>query len=167
MIGTSNRLPSDLYQQGIQQEHFQSFLGHLQARCPVYELRSQEDWRRRQRKTTLESLSTQDINLPPWTHSFEKEASWFTNKDDFETLVANTTREAGSPKQLTVYGRPLPVTWQVEGQAARFKFSDLCEQVGFANLQASRVFELNRNLHIGTRTSRLLDYHIALPDYHH
>jgi hypothetical protein len=167
VIGTSNRLPSDLYQQGIQQEQFQSFLGHLQARCPVYELRSQEDWRRRQRKTTLDSLSSQDSDLPPWALLFEKEASWFTNKSDFETLVANTTEEAGSPKQLIVYGRPLPLAWQVEGQAARFKFADLCEQVGVFSPLYIGATELICTLHAGTRTCRLLDHNIALSDHHH
>lgn len=129
VIGTSNRLPSDLYQQGIQQEQFQSFLGHLQARCPVYELRSQEDWRRRQRKTTLEGFTSQDVDVPKWTMSFENDASWFIDKTEFEKLVASTVEGSCSPKSLMVYGRPLHVPWQVEGQVARFKFTDLCEQV--------------------------------------
>lgn len=56
--------------------------------------------------------------------------SWFTDKGGFEDLVKTVTPETeGSPKQLTVYGRPLHVPSQVEGQVARFRFADLCEQV--------------------------------------
>lgn len=129
MIGTSNRLPSDLYQQGIQQEQFQSFLGHLQARCPVYELRSKEDWRRRQRKIALDGSDAQDLAVPAWARAFEHDASWFTERAEFEKLVDKRFEGTGTPKQLTVYGRPLNVPWQIEGQVARFRFADLCEQV--------------------------------------
>lgn len=133
VIGTSNRLPSDLYQQGVQREQFQAFLGHLQTRCPVYELRSREDWRRRQRATSFTSLTDtteEGTKSSRWAAAFEGDMSWFTDRTVFEDVSKTVTSSKGSPKELTVYGRPLHVPWQVEGQAARFRFSDLCEKVG-------------------------------------
>lgn len=95
----------------------------------MYELRSKEDWRRRQRKIAIDGTDIQLLGLPSWTRSFNHDASWFTEKNEFEKLVASTVGEGGTPKQLTVYGRPLHVPLQIEGQVARFRFADLCEQV--------------------------------------
>lgn len=77
----------------------------------------------------MDTSGHQDPNLPAWTRAFEHDASWYTDKTQFEDLVANAAGEAGTARQLTVYGRPVHVPWQIDGQVARFRFADLCEQV--------------------------------------
>jgi predicted ATPase len=98
----------------------------------VYDLRSQEDWRRRQRSAGLTAhLDASDSAAPPsWTSDVHHDATWLTDRDAFEVVVNTVAGEQiGQEKTLKVYGRPLHIPWQIEGQVARFKFKDLCEKV--------------------------------------
>jgi len=130
VVATSNRLPSDLYQQGIQQEQFQSFLGHLSARCPPYEIRSTHDWRRQARISESAILDgSQDDGMPSWIGRLTAESTWFTERAAFDQCLKEAVGDAvGRPKSLTVYGREVEVPEQVEGQYAKFAFKDLCEK---------------------------------------
>ena len=140
VIGTSNRLPSDLYQQGIQKEQFRIFLDHLQTRCPVYELRSENDWRRRERSTGTDFFSLNEEDYPAWTRTFEQERTWFTDQAAFDTTLKGIVGEQkGEAKTLTVYGRKVAVPWQVDGEVAKFAFSELCERVRVASTDELRA----------------------------
>lgn len=97
-----------------------------------------------------------ESGLPAWSHKFEGDASWFTNKEEFEKLVESISEDAGTPKQLTVYGRPLSIPWQVDGQVARFKFSDLCEQVrllSYMNVEIVVLTMSSRYRHLVQQTT--------------
>ena len=150
MLATSNRLPTDLYQQGVQQEQFQvglfpmmplygysnvfvrqqSFLDQFQQRCPVYELRSDNDWRRRSRFSESSLLEPHEDGVPAWISSFNEKSTWFLDTVAFAQCFEGIVKLMGDGHSnvLTIYGRKVNVPWQIEGKAARFSFSDLCEK---------------------------------------
>lgn len=45
LIGTSNKVPDDLYKNGVQRERLEPFVEALKQRCPVAMLSSGKDWR--------------------------------------------------------------------------------------------------------------------------
>lgn len=46
IVGTSNKVPDDLYKHGLQRERLEPFVEALKVRCPVMEMREKTDWRR-------------------------------------------------------------------------------------------------------------------------
>ncbi|TFY56993.1 hypothetical protein EVJ58_g7297 [Rhodofomes roseus] len=45
VVGNSNKVPDDLYKNGVQRERLEPFVEALKARCPVVLMRSEKDWR--------------------------------------------------------------------------------------------------------------------------
>ncbi|KAF7975890.1 hypothetical protein HWV62_8303 [Athelia sp. TMB] len=45
VVGTSNKVPEDLYQNGVSRERLEGFVTALKARCPVVEMAGAKDWR--------------------------------------------------------------------------------------------------------------------------
>ena len=45
MVATSNKVPDDLYKNGVQRERLEPFVEALKVRCPVLTLRGEKDWR--------------------------------------------------------------------------------------------------------------------------
>lgn len=45
LVGTSNKVPEDLYKNGVQRERLEPFVNSLKARCPVVAMQSEQDWR--------------------------------------------------------------------------------------------------------------------------
>lgn len=45
VVGSSNKVPDDLYKNGVQRERLEPFVEALKARCPVVLMRSNKDWR--------------------------------------------------------------------------------------------------------------------------
>lgn len=45
IVGTSNKVPDDLYKNGVQRERLEPFVEALKERCPVVSLSSEKDWR--------------------------------------------------------------------------------------------------------------------------
>lgn len=81
VVGTSNKVPDDLYKNGVQRERLEPFVEALKARCPVLTMRSETDWRREingdrtgQTWYTLEEVSEFDRVLEALVSS-EKEGS--------------------------------------------------------------------------------------------
>ena len=61
IVGTSNKVPDDLYKNGVQRERLEPFVEALKVRCPVVSMRSQHDWReRRAESSTARSWYTRD-----------------------------------------------------------------------------------------------------------
>ncbi|KZT53935.1 hypothetical protein CALCODRAFT_474079 [Calocera cornea HHB12733] len=114
VIGTSNKLPSDLYSNGVQRERLEPFVHALQARCPVLVMREERDWRRIRASSSGGS-------------------SWFVRTDpsaeaEFEGAVIEAAGgEEGHPEVITVFGRHLQIPWTAVG-VARVSFAELCEQ---------------------------------------
>lgn len=45
IVGTSNKIPDELYRNGVQKERLEPFVEALKARCPVTILDAETDWR--------------------------------------------------------------------------------------------------------------------------
>lgn len=45
VVGTSNKVPDDLYKNGVQRERLEPFVEALKIRCPVMVMQSEKDWR--------------------------------------------------------------------------------------------------------------------------
>lgn len=45
IVGNSNKVPDDLYKNGVQRERLEPFVEALKARCPVVVMRAERDWR--------------------------------------------------------------------------------------------------------------------------
>lgn len=133
IIGSSNKVPDDLYKNGVQRERLEPFVEALKARCPVILMRSEHDWRA--------------------VRSSHGERSWYTfaQRRKFEDRVAQIDRAEGSsgeifgssdrirtdsrrdpaassPADITVFGRTIHVPWSVNG-CCWFTFAELCGQV--------------------------------------
>ncbi|KDQ57396.1 hypothetical protein JAAARDRAFT_78605 [Jaapia argillacea MUCL 33604] len=111
VIGTSNRVPEDLYRNGVQRERLEGFVEGLKGRCPVLEIRRGEgrDWRE--------------------VRAGGGGSSWFRWGEEgaFEEVVRGVAGE-GEPKSETlhVFGRALEVPWSLNG-VCKMSFSDLCQ----------------------------------------
>ncbi|PBK70636.1 hypothetical protein ARMSODRAFT_1017446 [Armillaria solidipes] len=112
VVGTSNRVPEDLYVNGVQRERLGAFGGALRARCEVVNVGDDEskDWR------TMRVGAGRKM--------------WFVNaeKDEFESLV-DTQVDSSSSLSLTVFGRqPHVPRISSQGDTCMFSFQQLCEE---------------------------------------
>ncbi|KAK0482367.1 AFG1-like ATPase-domain-containing protein [Armillaria novae-zelandiae] len=112
VVGTSNRVPEDLYVNGVQRERLGAFGGALRARCEVVDVGDDEskDWR------IMRVEAGQKM--------------WFvrTEKDEFESLV-DVQVDSSSSRNLTVFGRQLHVPRiSSQGDTCMFSFQQLCEE---------------------------------------
>lgn len=123
VIATSNRLPDDLYQHGVQRQQFLGFINLIQSRCPTIELDSPIDYRRTfMNRPTLEGTNATD----------ETKRGWFTAADKTAFDQAAERLTAGHKPErveLPVYGRKVVVPKSYDGQIARFTFEQLCRTV--------------------------------------
>lgn len=60
LIGTSNKVPDDLYKNGVQRERLEPFVEALKQRCPVAMLSSGKDWREVRAEETASEWYTLD-----------------------------------------------------------------------------------------------------------
>ncbi|GAA6033705.1 hypothetical protein JCM8097_004391 [Rhodosporidiobolus ruineniae] len=143
VIGTSNRVPEDLYKQGIQRATLSPFLSALAHRSPVINLASPTDYRLIARSQNPLSPSTDAASpgdfgsVAAWERWGTRARGWFVKGQDDaawnEALRWVIGQEEGKPvvegreKTLSVYGRKLRVPWAYEG-VARFSFKELCEK---------------------------------------
>ncbi|SCV67945.1 BQ2448_66 [Microbotryum intermedium] len=135
VVGTSNRLPQDLYNSGVQKESLSPFLLALAARSPVLELRSDTDYRREQRgKDALDGTSDREPGdfgqVEAWQRWGSAAKGWFIKgqEAEFQEAVQRIVGDhEGGPTSMKVYGRNVVIPWAVGG-VARFSFSELCEK---------------------------------------
>jgi len=112
VVGSSNKVPDDLYKNGGQRERLEPFVEALKARCPVIIMRSEQDWR--------------EVRA-----AAGKSSSWFVygQEKEFERkLKAFSDKEQVSgPRDLAVFGRSLHIPWSTD-TACKFSFSQLCDE---------------------------------------
>ncbi len=121
LIATSNRAPEELYENGLNRQLFEPFIDLLHAHALVVSLAGDEDYRQRGRIGDDVWLTP----LGPETHA------------RFEQLwrIATAPKRA-QPMPLDLGGRVLMVPLATDA-AARFRFSELCEQpLGAADYMA-------------------------------
>lgn len=134
VVGSSNRLPEDLYNSGVQRDTLNPFLNALAARSPVIELRSANDYRRVQRQRDALNASADrpagDFGeVEAWKRWGSAAKGWFM-KGEEEAFAAAVERivgkETGGSVELKIYGRKVTVPWAYKG-VARFTFKQLCQ----------------------------------------
>ncbi|TFK84570.1 hypothetical protein K466DRAFT_220678 [Polyporus arcularius HHB13444] len=110
IVGSSNKVPDDLYKNGVQRERLEPFVEALKARCPVVLMRSDRDWRA--------------------IRGSGEKRSWysFARRHDFEATLAGVRRGAETMSDdIVVFGRTIRVPWSANG-ACEFTFSQLCDE---------------------------------------
>ena len=113
VIATSNRLPQDLYNSGVQRNSVNTFLDALEARCPPVELRSATDYRREQRGIDLDNSTDReagDFGTPEaWKRWGSGSKGWFVRgqekefKNALERIIGDVE---GTPAKLKVRRPP-------------------------------------------------------------
>ncbi|GAA5964226.1 hypothetical protein JCM8115_002839 [Rhodotorula mucilaginosa] len=138
VVGTSNRVPEDLYKQGIQRSILSPFLTALSHRAPVIDLTSPTDYRlvpRAEHGLTPEKDASEPGDLgsvDAWKRWGTRSRGWFVKGEDNDQAWNEALRwivgdVKGDATTLSVYGRQVKVPWAAGG-VARFSFKDLCEQ---------------------------------------
>lgn len=110
MVATSNRVPDDLYKDGINRPLFLPFIQHLKDRCDIFHLASDRDYR-------LDRL----IAAPVWYSPLGPEADAALE----EVWTRLTSGAHAQHVTLTVKGRKLEVSREAAG-VAWFTFEELC-----------------------------------------
>ncbi|KAJ7141406.1 AFG1-like ATPase-domain-containing protein [Mycena epipterygia] len=114
IVGTSNKIPDDIYKHGVQRERLEPFVEALKIRCPVLTMRSERDWRQR------------DYNGVD-----EVGRTWllFGQEDQFLQLLKSFSHDPSeeSDRSLSVFGRNLRVPWS-SGGVTQFTFHELCDE---------------------------------------
>jgi cell division protein ZapE len=110
VVATSNRVPDDLYKDGINRPLFLPFIKHLKDRCDVFHLASDRDYR-------LDRL----IAAPVWYAPLGPEADASLE----EVWTRLTSGAHAQHVTLTVKGRKLEVSREAAG-VAWFTFEELC-----------------------------------------
>ncbi len=67
IVGTSNKVPDDLYKNGVQRDRLEPFVEALKMRCPVVSLSTEVDWRE------FRASQSSDAQKTWYTLSNEKE----------------------------------------------------------------------------------------------
>ncbi|WP_025896907.1 cell division protein ZapE [Sneathiella glossodoripedis] len=137
VIATSNRIPEDLYKDGLNRELFLPFIELIKEQLDILHLSGGTDYR-------LDRLSKSNVYFSPLSEEADK------HMDDTFSLLT----EGSSPKQKTLshQGRKLEVHTYARG-VARFSFEELCARP----LGASDYLLLTDEFH-----SLLLDHVPAL-----
>ncbi|CBQ71768.1 related to ATPase family protein [Sporisorium reilianum SRZ2] len=142
VIGTSNRIPKDLYASNVQRGQLTQFLEILQERCPNHEMRRSRDFRRQPfyRQEWLErNQHDDDPEQQPQSSSSNStdaaQTSYFlrSEADKYDRLVSDVIGgRPAVPATLNVYGRKMHVPRLIAAtdtlpSACRFTFAELCD----------------------------------------
>ena len=111
IVTTSNRVPDDLYKDGLNRDLFLPFIGLIKARLDVVELASPRDYRQ-------DRLAGAQVYFEP--HNAEAIAA-------INEIWANLSEGKSAPLTLTVKSRAVELPAFANG-VARARFYDLCGQ---------------------------------------
>ncbi|KAJ6594281.1 AFG1-like ATPase-domain-containing protein [Mycena capillaripes] len=114
IVGTSNKIPDDIYKHGVQRERLEPFVEALKVRCPVLTMRSERDWRQHDYSGIDEVGRT-------WLLRGQKER--------FSTFLKSFSLDGLEERdqKLSVFGRTVRIPWS-SGGVAQFTFHELCDQ---------------------------------------
>lgn len=68
IVGTSNKVPDDLYKNGVQRERLEPFVEAMKVRCPVITMRNEQDWRQARAKHGTDKTWYTWDQLPAFEH---------------------------------------------------------------------------------------------------
>ena len=112
VVATSNRVPDDLYQGGLNRELFVPFIELLNDELDIYQLGGHVDYR-------LEQFVGKQVYHSPLSEAAARELD-----RAFEEL---TGQAQGAADEIELMGRKIAIPEQAKG-VARFAFNDLCAQ---------------------------------------
>ncbi|EPQ26605.1 uncharacterized protein PFL1_05926 [Pseudozyma flocculosa PF-1] len=153
VIGTSNRIPKDLYASNVQRGQLTQFLEILGERCPNFEMRKtrdfrrepfyREEWLKRRQQAEGEGEEGQDAAgeaagreaTGPESAAPPRRATYFVRgeEDEFRAAAQDAIRgREGIPASVEVYGRKLLIPFSISASDAgpsvcRFTFEQLCD----------------------------------------
>jgi protein AFG1 len=131
LVGTSNRVPEDLYRNGVQRERLGAFVRALEARCPVLEMRGAQDWRVVRAEEKIGGEGTWFV--VGQERQFGDALRDMADVSDGEHTVLMSRAVCSKrcidprPQTLNVFGRALAVPWSANG-ACKFTFKELCDE---------------------------------------
>jgi cell division protein ZapE len=111
IVATSNTPPEKLYEGGLNRQLFQPFIALIKERLDVLNLDGAVDYR-------LQRMAGMKVYLTPLGPDADRAMD--------EGWRKLTDEDRGTPMELTVLGRELPVPQAARG-VARFSFDDLCK----------------------------------------
>ncbi|KAF7789310.1 hypothetical protein EIP86_000254 [Pleurotus ostreatoroseus] len=123
LVGTSNKVPEDLYRNGVQRERLEPFVEALKARCPPVLLRTGRDWREVRAGDGVDSTWFTYTQEAGFLRAVEQLVSAANSGESWTNVVTKDP----VPKTLSVFSRTLHIPWTL-GDACRFTFSELCEE---------------------------------------
>ncbi|KAH7888878.1 AFG1-like ATPase-domain-containing protein [Phlebopus sp. FC_14] len=126
VIGTSNKVPDDLYKNGVHRDRLEPFVDAFKARSPVVTIPATQDWRRLRANAAEERtwfLWGQEVDLEKMLESDSLVSPSYTE----DTNTVPTTDSQPSSEAISVFGRPLQVSWSGNG-VCKFTFAQLCEE---------------------------------------
>ncbi|CAE6437686.1 unnamed protein product [Rhizoctonia solani] len=125
VVATSNKVPGELYKNGLGAERVRGFIAALEARCDVFRVGGALDWRREEDRDTDEAQ----------IHGEHKpKRTWFVGgqKEEFDRVVEGVL-QGRKPVEttLTIFSRSftIPKTYPPNNTAppvAQFAFDELC-----------------------------------------
>lgn len=152
VVGSSNRLPEDLYNNGVQQAQLVQFFEALRNRCPVHEMRGERDFRRKPggiefwsgvgsenasalRSTDTEASSSASASRPGSNSQTIGNTTYYVpgQENAFEAKLQSLIQGRDpTSTTLKVYNRPVhvPLAWAptpTKPSIAIFTFAELCD----------------------------------------
>lgn len=144
VVGSSNRLPEDLYNNGVQQNQLVQFFEALKNRCPVHEMKGERDFRRAPGALDFwanldadEKVSSPEASAKGSTDAPGRDAAvaYFLHGQEaaFDQRLASLIGgRTPTPTTLKVYNRDLgiPVAYpptETQPGVALFSFAQLCD----------------------------------------
>jgi cell division protein ZapE len=110
VVATSNRIPDDLYKDGLQRQNFLPFIDMIKEKLDVYELNSPTDYR-------LRALTGAEVYFIGTAEE---------RKADVDSIFAKLTEGATvAADKIKIKGREIEVP-QTGAGVARFTFEELC-----------------------------------------
>ncbi|THU94184.1 hypothetical protein K435DRAFT_724740 [Dendrothele bispora CBS 962.96] len=114
VVGTSNKVPEDLYMNGVQRDRLEPFVEALKARCPVFpmDVEEERDWRL----------------VKAGTPVLEGEKTWYVTGEEgaFGRMLSKVLIDP-RPSEVLVFGRNLAIPSSSSG-ACRYAFHQLCDE---------------------------------------
>ncbi|KDN42237.1 hypothetical protein RSAG8_06904, partial [Rhizoctonia solani AG-8 WAC10335] len=125
VVATSNKVPGELYKNGLGAERVRGFISALEARCDVFGVGGALDWRREGEEGMGEEQG--DTKDKP-------KRTWFVQeqKNDFDCVVESLLQDRQPVSTtLTIFSRSfiIPMTYPstpTASPAAQFTFDELC-----------------------------------------
>ncbi|EMD37678.1 hypothetical protein CERSUDRAFT_136414 [Gelatoporia subvermispora B] len=112
VVGSSNKVPDDLYKNGVQRDRLEPFVEALKLRCPLVTMGSEHDWRAKKSSSGIDKT---------W-YLVGQEEKFMGKLRSF-----GSPESVSEPQNVVVFGRSLHIPWSLDG-VCKFTFNELCDE---------------------------------------